>query len=45
MEVFSVPILLSLIGGFIIWGVVAAVRRKDDFWEEKREIRRKTPRR
>lgn len=35
MEQFSVFILLSIIAVFIIYGVRAALRRKDDFWQDK----------
>ncbi len=35
MEEFSVPILLGIVAVFIIYGVAAALRRKDDFWQDK----------
>lgn len=34
MEAFSVPILLAILAGFFIYGLVAALKRKDDFWED-----------
>lgn len=45
MEAFAVPMLLGLIAAFLISGVVAAARRKDDFWEDKPNVRRRGPRR
>lgn len=45
MEAFSVPILLGIIAVFIIYGVVAAMRRRDDFWEDKPKGRRRAPKR
>ena len=45
MEAFSVPIMLGAIAFFVIWGIVAAARRRDDFWEDKPKPRRKAPRR
>ena len=45
MEAYSVPIMLGLITAFVIYGVVAAARRKDDFWEDKPKVRRKAPKR
>lgn len=43
MEALSVPILLGIIAAFVIYGIVAAARRKDDFWEDKPKTRRRTP--
>lgn len=40
MEVFSVPILLGLIAMFVVYGIVAAARRRDGFWEDKPKRRR-----
>jgi len=40
LEPFSVPILLGLIAVFVIYGIVAAARRRDDFWEDKPKRRR-----
>jgi hypothetical protein len=45
MEAFSVPLLLGIISLFVAFGVVAAVRRKDDFWEDKPKVRRKASKR
>jgi hypothetical protein len=45
VETFSVPILLGLIGAFVIYGIVAAARRRDDFWEDKSKVRRRGPKR
>lgn len=45
METFSVPIMLGVIAVFVIFGIVAAARRKDDFWEDKPKPRRRRPKR
>ena len=45
MEAFSVPILLGVIAVFVIVGLVAAARRRDDFWEDKPKVRRRAPKR
>lgn len=45
MEAFSVPIMLGIVAAFVIYGVVAAARRRDDFWEDKPKPRRKPKRR
>lgn len=35
MEELSVPILLGVMAIFAIYGIGVAIRRKDDFWEDK----------
>ena len=45
MEAYSVPILLAIVAAFVIVGIVAAARRRDDFWEDKPKVRRKAPKR
>lgn len=45
MEALSVPIMLGVIAVFVIYGIVAAARRRDDFWEDKPKPRRKAPKR
>lgn len=45
MEALSVPLMLGVVAAFVIYGIVAAARRKDDFWEDRPKPRRKAPRR
>ena len=45
MEAYSVSILLGIVAVFVIFGVVQAARRRDDFWEDQPKVRRRTPKR
>jgi hypothetical protein len=43
MEAFSVPILLGILLALVIYGIIAGLRRRDDFWEDPPKRRGRRP--